>query len=150
MYEPSFFCLNTIMIPSFKEFFFENYKGEKKSRFRGDRGKGFNDPTSGNFNITYDRHRKGSQAQEQINKLRRGDATVAPVTAEILQHLSTHKTNFKLPTKPGEQVAIGRSTGKDNKNSYANTLAYKTHKKQAVIEKNPLTGKLQLRSIATK
>lgn len=138
------------MIPSFKEFFFENYKGERKSRFRGDSGKGFNTPTSGNFNITYDRHNKGSEAKEQINKLRRGDATVTPVTSEILQHLSTNNSNLKLPTKPGEQVAIGRSVGKDNKNTYANTRAYKYNRKQAVIEQNPLTGKLQLRSVATK
>jgi uncharacterized linocin/CFP29 family protein len=124
-------------------------KGERKSRFRGDRGKGFNSSTSGNFNITYKRHQKGSEAQEQINKLRRGDTTVTPMTSEILQHLSTHKTDLKLPTKPGEQVAVGRGSGRDNKNTYKNTLAYKTHKKQAVIEKNPLTGKLQLRSVAS-
>lgn len=138
------------MIPSFKEFFLENYKDERKSIFRSDKGKGFNDRTSGNFNITYDRHNRGNEAKEKINMLRRGDETVTPVTSEILQHLSKNNSNLKLPTKPGEQVAIGRSVGKDNNKTYKNTLAHRYHKKQAVIEQNPLTGKLQLRSVVKK
>ena len=139
------------MIPSFKEFFFENTKGVRMSKFRNNTPfKGNDKATSGSFNTTYERHNRGSEAQEQINDLRRGDNTITPVTSEILQHLSTNNSNLKLPTKPGEQVAIGRSVGKDNKNTYSNTRAYKYNRNQAVLEKNPLTGKLQLRSVAKK
>lgn len=142
--------------PSFKEFFLENMKGERKSKFRNSAhskgsnmraGKDGKPATLDGANNTYDWNRKESEAKEILNNIRRGDVATAPLTPEVMQHISSHKTNLKLPQRPGEQVAIGRGAGADNNKVYKDTLTHRFHKKQVVVERDPRTNQLRLRGV---
>lgn len=116
-------------LPSFKEFFFENVRGEKKSRFRNAAAfRGSNRDGEG-VNNTYRTHDKGTRAEEHIENARKGVSM--PLTPEILSHVASHDTGLELPKRPGELRKIGRSGGNN---------------KQAAIRREP-NGRLSLVSV---
>lgn len=113
-------------LPSFKEFFYENVRGEKKSRFRNAAAFRGSNRSGEGVNNTYRTHDKGAKAEEHIQNARNGMSM--PLTPEVLSHVAAHDTGLELPKRPGEVRKIGRS-GAGNK--------------QAVIRREP-NGRLTL------
>jgi hypothetical protein len=95
------------MFPTFKEFYLENRKGERKPH-HNNLFKGFDGKTK-KFNMTYKSRRSKNKFEKALKNLRSGAASFLVVTKPFQNYLIRKYRQHKFPTQEGEKVALGRS-----------------------------------------
>jgi hypothetical protein len=93
------------MFPTFKEFFFENRKGERNP-FHTNAFAGFDGTKP---NMTYAVNKSENEFEEALKNLRSGAASFLVVTPLFKNYLIKKYPQHNFPTQEGEKVALGRS-----------------------------------------
>jgi hypothetical protein len=100
------------MFPTFKEFFFENRKGERNPHHTNI-FKGFDGKTKG-FNMTYQVNKSENEFEQSLKNLRSGAASFLVVTPHMKNYLVKKYHQHNFPTEVNQKVALGRSGNNTN------------------------------------